>query len=180
MSSRITGLQSNPFELLNDPISSSDEELSDIHSHASLEDNEADDDDDDDDDEVNEATENILDSKANSDPFAAVDEDSENYNDVQDELPSNSDEFVVVETETETETEIELEVEYTEYDDELLDEYENLEQERLAKINQEWQESVAQLKQAVNWIVLPLIGKLVGRKCARLVWNFACRKLYGS
>ncbi|KAL6945313.1 hypothetical protein ACO0QE_002763 [Hanseniaspora vineae] len=166
MSSRGSGIQSNPFEILNETVLSSDEEVTDIHNDDFLENDETnDDEDDDEDDDINDATKNTPDGKANSDPFAAVDEDSENYNDVQSQSPSNSDEFVVVETETETE--IDIEVEYTEYDDELLDEYEDLEKKRLAKINQEWQDSVAQLKQALNWIVLPVIGKLVGRKCAR-------------
>lgn len=41
----------------------------------------------------------------------------------------------------------------------------------LQEAKKQWLESLQQLNQVVNWVILPLLGKFLGRKCAQYLWR---------
>ncbi|SCU86154.1 LANO_0C06920g1_1 [Lachancea nothofagi CBS 11611] len=51
--------------------------------------------------------------------------------------------------------------------DESEDDYES----QLLSAQQQWEESLEQLSQVLNWVLLPLIGKYLGRRTALRVWR---------
>lgn len=66
---------------------------------------------------------------------------------------------------------------HSETDYELLNRNTELEleelslEEKLINAEKQWQESLEQLSHAINWLLLPLLGKYMGRKFARIVWS---------
>lgn len=44
-------------------------------------------------------------------------------------------------------------------------------EEKLINAEKQWQESLEQLSHAINWLLLPLLGKFMGRRFARAVWS---------
>lgn len=48
----------------------------------------------------------------------------------------------------------------------------------LIEARRQWEESLVQLNQVVNWVLLPLLGKFLGRKAAMWTWKWAAGKLY--
>ncbi|CAG98670.1 Mim2p [Kluyveromyces lactis] len=61
-----------------------------------------------------------------------------------------------------------------EYDSDVIDEYER----QLSDAQREWERSLEQLWQAVTWIILPLAGKLLGRRTAGIIWRKVMNHLY--
>ncbi|BAP71677.1 hypothetical protein KMAR_40169 [Kluyveromyces marxianus] len=59
------------------------------------------------------------------------------------------------------------------YDD-VIDEYER----QLSDAQREWERSLEQLWQALTWIILPLTGKLLGRRTAGYIWRKVMNRLY--
>lgn len=55
------------------------------------------------------------------------------------------------------------------------EEYEDLE---LIEARRQWEESLVQLNHAVNWVILPLLGKFFGRRAALWTWKWVADKLY--
>ncbi|CAL9732780.1 mitochondrial import protein 2 [Monosporozyma unispora] len=55
------------------------------------------------------------------------------------------------------------------------DEYEDL---AVIEARKQWEESLVQLSQVLNWVVLPLLGKFFGRKAALWTWKWVANKLY--
>lgn len=49
----------------------------------------------------------------------------------------------------------------------------------LLDAQEQWEQSLEQLNQVVNWIVLPLLGKYLGRKLAWRLWQRAMGTLWG-
>ncbi|SCV00210.1 LAME_0G08262g1_1 [Lachancea meyersii CBS 8951] len=43
--------------------------------------------------------------------------------------------------------------------------------ENLLSAQQQWQESLEQLSQVFNWVLLPLVGKYLGRRTALAAWK---------
>ncbi|CCF56581.1 hypothetical protein KAFR_0B02840 [Kazachstania africana CBS 2517] len=41
----------------------------------------------------------------------------------------------------------------------------------LSEAQRHWEESLQQLNKALNWVILPLLGKFMGRKAATFVWK---------
>ncbi|SCU90260.1 LADA_0F02850g1_1 [Lachancea dasiensis] len=52
-----------------------------------------------------------------------------------------------------------------EYEDEVDYDYE------LLTAQQQWEESLEQLSQVLNWVLLPLLGKFLGRRTALRIWK---------
>lgn len=56
----------------------------------------------------------------------------------------------------------------TEYSsDEIDDIYES----QLLDAQQQWDESIQQLNKVLNWVLLPIIGKFMGRRVAKTIWQ---------
>lgn len=52
------------------------------------------------------------------------------------------------------------------------------ENEALKEARRQWEESLVQLNQVINWVILPLLGKFLGRKVARWTWKWVAGRLY--
>lgn len=52
------------------------------------------------------------------------------------------------------------------------------ESEALKEARRQWEESLVQLNQVINWVILPLLGKFLGRKVARWTWKWVAGRLY--
>ncbi|AET39347.1 Mim2p Ecym_4284 [Eremothecium cymbalariae DBVPG len=53
-----------------------------------------------------------------------------------------------------------------------MDEFDSINySEELLNAQWQWEQSLEQLKQVVNWLVLPLVGKLLGRRAAGIIWS---------
>ncbi|CAI4620715.1 BAI_1a_G0035540.mRNA.1.CDS.1 [Saccharomyces cerevisiae] len=61
-------------------------------------------------------------------------------------------------------------VEGLEEDGYLSDEDTSLSNE-LADAQRQWEESLQQLNKLLNWVLLPLLGKYIGRRMAKTLWN---------
>lgn len=48
---------------------------------------------------------------------------------------------------------------------------------QLAEAQRQWEESLAQLAKALNWVILPLLGKFLGRRTARSIWRAVANRL---
>lgn len=48
---------------------------------------------------------------------------------------------------------------------------------QLAEAQRQWEESLAQLAKALNWVILPLLGKFLGRRTARAIWSSVASRL---
>lgn len=55
------------------------------------------------------------------------------------------------------------------------EEYEDL---GLIEARRQWEESLVQLNHAVNWVILPLLGKFFGRRAALWTWKWVANKFY--
>lgn len=49
---------------------------------------------------------------------------------------------------------------------------------QLVEAQRQWEESLAQLNRVLNWVILPLLGKFVGRRCAVWTWKYFANKLF--
>lgn len=61
-----------------------------------------------------------------------------------------------------------------EYDSDLellIDDEDSQLEKRLLEAERQWKESLQQLSKAINWLLLPLLGKFLGRRFARMVWS---------
>ncbi|CUS25037.1 LAQU0S25e00474g1_1 [Lachancea quebecensis] len=58
-----------------------------------------------------------------------------------------------------------------EYDEYIVDTDEEDYESQLLSAQQQWEESLEQLSQVFNWILLPLVGKYLGRRTALRVWK---------
>ncbi|CCE61251.1 hypothetical protein TPHA_0A01680 [Tetrapisispora phaffii CBS 4417] len=54
---------------------------------------------------------------------------------------------------------------YVDYDEEILLEA------QLLDAQQQWEESLQQLNKVLNWLVLPLFGKFLGRRTSKVIWK---------
>lgn len=61
-------------------------------------------------------------------------------------------------------------VERLEEDGYLSDEDTSLSNE-LADAQRQWEESLQQLNKLLNWVLLPLLGKYIGRRMAKTLWS---------
>ncbi|CAI4634545.1 BDM_1a_G0036590.mRNA.1.CDS.1 [Saccharomyces cerevisiae] len=61
-------------------------------------------------------------------------------------------------------------VEDLEEDGYLSDEDTSLSNE-LADAQRQWEESLQQLNKLLNWVLLPLLGKYIGRRMAKTLWS---------
>lgn len=61
-------------------------------------------------------------------------------------------------------------VEGLEEDGYLSDEDTSLSTE-LADAQRQWEESLQQLNKLLNWVLLPLLGKYIGRRMAKTLWS---------
>lgn len=61
-------------------------------------------------------------------------------------------------------------VEGLEEDGYLRDEDTSLSNE-LADAQRQWEESLQQLNKLLNWVLLPLLGKYIGRRMAKTLWS---------
>ena len=61
-------------------------------------------------------------------------------------------------------------VEGLEEDGYLSDEDTSLSNE-LADAQRQWEESLQQLSKLLNWVLLPLLGKYIGRRMAKTLWS---------
>ena len=61
-------------------------------------------------------------------------------------------------------------VEGLEEDVYLSDEDTSLSNE-LADAQRQWEESLQQLNKLLNWVLLPLLGKYIGRRMAKTLWS---------
>lgn len=50
--------------------------------------------------------------------------------------------------------------------------------EALINAQQQWDESLQQLSKVLNWIILPLAGKFVGRRVAIMIWKRVANHLF--
>ncbi|SCV04431.1 LAMI_0H16072g1_1 [Lachancea mirantina] len=64
-----------------------------------------------------------------------------------------------------------------EYTDEIDEDDEN-HHLQLLTAQQQWEESIEQLGQALNWVLLPLLGKFLGRRTALKLWRHAMDYLW--
>lgn len=55
------------------------------------------------------------------------------------------------------------------YDSDMFEDYEK----RLSDAQREWERSLEQLWQALTWIILPLFGRLMGKRMAGYIWRRA-------
>lgn len=58
-----------------------------------------------------------------------------------------------------------------EYDEYVSETDEEDYEAQLISAQQQWEESLEQLSQVLNWILLPLVGKYLGRRTALRVWK---------
>lgn len=59
----------------------------------------------------------------------------------------------------------------TENDDTDLDYYSELDSEYNLLAQEQWEESLKQIEGLVNFVLMPLIGRLLGRRTADIVWR---------
>lgn len=52
-------------------------------------------------------------------------------------------------------------------------------QQQLMDAQLQWEQSLEQLGKVLNWIILPLVGRLLGRKVALVIWK-RCAALWAS
>ncbi|CAR27788.1 hypothetical protein ZYGR_0N02740 [Zygosaccharomyces rouxii] len=62
----------------------------------------------------------------------------------------------------------EEEEEYSDYESDLMDDYY---EGQLLDAQKQWEESLDQLNKVLNWILLPLVGKFLGRRVAKTIWK---------
>lgn len=60
------------------------------------------------------------------------------------------------------------EEEYSDYESDLMDDYY---EGQLLDAQKQWEESLDQLNKVLNWILLPLVGKFLGRRVAKTIWK---------
>lgn len=60
--------------------------------------------------------------------------------------------------------------EYSDYESDLMDDYYEA---QLLDAQQQWEESLDQLNKVLNWILLPLVGRFLGRRIAKTIWKRA-------
>lgn len=59
----------------------------------------------------------------------------------------------------------------TENDDTDIDYYSELDSEYNLLAQEQWEESLKQIEGLVNFVLMPLIGRLLGRRTAHIVWR---------
>lgn len=62
-----------------------------------------------------------------------------------------------------------------EYD---TDEIDGIFESQLLSAQQQWEESLEQLNKVLNWVLLPLVGKFMGRRVAKMLWQHAMEYLW--
>ncbi|KAH3901936.1 Mim2p SCDLUD_001721 [Saccharomycodes ludwigii] len=50
----------------------------------------------------------------------------------------------------------------------------------LRQAQEEWEQSLQQLSEALNWVIFPLLGKFLGRRCAHNIWRSFMEYLYSK
>ncbi|GMG37244.1 unnamed protein product [Ambrosiozyma monospora] len=45
-------------------------------------------------------------------------------------------------------------------------------------VQKEWDQSIAQLVTLVNFVLIPLVGKMIGRRFAHTIWNKVAEKIW--
>ncbi|AQZ13473.1 MIM2 (YLR099W-A) [Zygosaccharomyces parabailii] len=59
---------------------------------------------------------------------------------------------------------------YSDHGTDPLDDYFDA---QLLDAQRQWEESLEQLNKVLNWILLPLVGKFLGRRVAKTIWKQA-------
>lgn len=78
-----------------------------------------------------------------------------------------------IEFDVEAEIEIDEDVDTGEEGDSEYgtDEIDDILQSQLLEAQQHWEESLEQLNKVLNWVLLPLVGKFIGRRMAKVIWK---------
>lgn len=58
------------------------------------------------------------------------------------------------------------------------DEVDDILRSQLLDAQQQWEESLEQLSKCLNWVLLPLVGKYMGRRTARVIWQHVMEYLW--
>ncbi|QLL32002.1 hypothetical protein HG536_0C01700 [Torulaspora globosa] len=58
------------------------------------------------------------------------------------------------------------------------DELDDILRSQLLDAQQQWEESLEQLSKVLNWVLLPLIGKFMGRRTAKVIWQHVMEYLW--
>ncbi|CAH6722938.1 mitochondrial import protein 2 [[Candida] jaroonii] len=53
---------------------------------------------------------------------------------------------------------------------ETEEEFSDYESEYGLSAQEQWEESMKQINGLVNWIIVPLIGKILGRRVSKIIW----------
>lgn len=56
-------------------------------------------------------------------------------------------------------------------DDTDIDYYSELDSEYYLTAQEQWEESIKQIEGLVNFVIVPLVGKLLGRRTAHVLWR---------
>ncbi|CCC68600.1 hypothetical protein NCAS_0B05160 [Naumovozyma castellii] len=78
--------------------------------------------------------------------------------------------------------------EHNEQEEEEEEEFEDFEEyeddldynSALIEAQQQWDESLEQLNKVLNWILLPMIGKIAGRRVAGVIWRRVMNYIWKS
>lgn len=89
---------------------------------------------------------------------------------ILDQSEYDSDEL---EDDVEVEVEEDIEGDDSEYSEYAYDEIDDVFESQLLDAQQQWEESLQQLNKVLNWVLLPLIGKFMGRRVAKVIWSRA-------
>ncbi|QLQ82409.1 hypothetical protein HG537_0H01710 [Torulaspora globosa] len=75
----------------------------------------------------------------------------------------------------EAEIEMDVEISSSEYGSDELD---DILRSQLLDAQQQWEESLEQLSKVLNWVLLPLVGKFMGRRTAKVIWKHVMEYLW--
>lgn len=78
-----------------------------------------------------------------------------------------------VDVEVEEDIEEDIEEDDSEYSEYAYDEIDDVFESQLLDAQQQWEESLQQLNKVLNWVLLPLVGKFMGRRVAKVIWQHA-------
>mgnify|MGYP003366810108 CR=1 FL=1 len=58
------------------------------------------------------------------------------------------------------------------------DEIDDIYESQLLDAQQQWDESIEQLNKVLNWVLLPIVGKFMGRRVAKAIWQRVMEHLW--
>ncbi|ODV83841.1 hypothetical protein CANARDRAFT_190752, partial [[Candida] arabinofermentans NRRL YB-2248] len=45
-------------------------------------------------------------------------------------------------------------------------------------VQQEWEDNIVQLKTLVNFVIIPIVGKVLGRRFAKAIWSMVADMIF--